>query len=96
MFKFSIYEEPKQAIEEECVRKCKEKAVSCPNTGCEMWMNHEEDLNCCLVAVDKNPGGMTLQEVGDRLGITCVRVHQIEKQAVLKMRKRSQKAVSVK
>ena len=96
MFKFSIYEEPKLAEEEECVKKCKEYDISCPNTGCEMWMNHEEDLNCCLVAVDNNPGGMTLQSVGDRLGITCVRVHQIEKKAVQKMKKRLQNAVSVK
>ena len=59
-------------------------------------MNYEDALNCCLVAVDNNPGGMTLQSVGDRLGITCVRVHQVERKAVEKMRKRLQNAVSVK
>jgi len=96
MFKFSIYEEPEMQKEEECITKCKEHGVSCPNTECEMWMNHEEDLNCCMVAVDNNPSGLTLQAVGDRLGITCVRVHQIEKMAVTKMKKRLRNAVSVK
>jgi len=96
MFKFSIYEEPKIAEEKECIKKCKEHNVSCPNTGCEMWMNYEEDLNCCIVGVDNNPDGMTLHAVGDRLGITWARVHQIEKKAVEKMKKRLQNAVSVK
>ena len=96
MFKFSIYPEPEPPEQLECVKSCQEHGVSCPNTGCEMWLNYEEDLNCCMVAVDKNPDGLTLHSVGDRLGITWARVYQIEKSAAAKMKKRLQNAVSIK
>jgi len=57
-------------------------------------MDYEEDLNCSLIAVDKHEGGLTLREVGERLGISFVRVCQIEKGAVTKLKKRLEKLVS--
>lgn len=48
-------------------------------------MNYDRDLNCSLISVKKN-GKLTLNEVGDRLGISYVRVSQIEKQAVKKLK----------
>jgi hypothetical protein len=80
----------------ECVSACEAYDVSCPNSDCKNWMDFEEDLNCALVAVDKNPEGLTLREIGDRLGISFVRVCQIEKSAVRKLKKRIEKPVSVK
>jgi|TARA_R100000808_G_scaffold112_1_gene819 DNA-directed RNA polymerase sigma subunit (sigma70/sigma32) len=50
-------------------------------------MEYEEDLNCCLVAVEKN-GNMTLNEVGKRLKISYVRVKQIETEAINKLQKK--------
>jgi DNA-directed RNA polymerase sigma subunit (sigma70/sigma32) len=52
-----------------------------------MWIDHKEDLNCCLIAVEKN-GRMTLNEVGERLKISYVRVKQIEKATLVKLRKK--------
>ena len=40
-----------------------------------------------MIAIDKN-GRMTLREVGDRLGISFVRVKQIENAAQKKLLKR--------
>ena len=45
---------------------------------------YEKDLNCTLVAVD-NHGSMTLRETGDRLGISFVRVKQIQDVALQKL-----------
>ena len=49
----------------------------CEECKCRMWLDYEEDLNCTLIAVDKH-GPMTLREVGDRLGISFVRVKQLQ------------------
>ena len=46
-----------------------------------------EDNNCIFTAIE-NHGAMTLAEVAKRLGISLVRVSQIEKQALKKLSKR--------
>ena len=79
-----------------CVAACKDRAVSCPNSSCRSWIDYEDDLNCTHVAVDKSEEGLTLREIGDRLGISFVRVCQIEKNAIEKLKKRIEKPVSVK
>jgi hypothetical protein len=40
---------------------------------------------CVLKAVEKKQGGLTLQEVGDILGITRERIRQIEEEALRKI-----------
>ena len=52
-----------------------------------MYLDYEEDLNCTLVAIDKH-GAMTLRDVAPRLGVSFVRVKQIEDKIMDKMRKR--------
>tara|TARA_B100000989_G_scaffold295257_1_gene275923 strand:+ start:3472 stop:3687 length:216 start_codon:yes stop_codon:yes gene_type:complete len=51
------------------------------------WIDYPEDDNSVNTAVLKN-GAMTLEEVAKRLGISLVRVSQIEKQALKKLSKR--------
>jgi len=82
--------------ERKCVSTCKKLGVSCPNTSCRSWLDFEEDLNCTHVAVDKNEEGLTLREIGERLGISFVRVCQIEKAALAKLKKKMKKPVSAK
>ncbi len=65
-----------------CVKTCKKLNVSCPVEECRYWINFEEDMNCTLEAVDKH-GAMTLRDAAERLGVSFVRVKQIE-DAVLK------------
>jgi len=70
------------------MRKCKIGVVlsnkPCEECECRQWLDYEEDLNCTLVAVDKH-GPMTLREVGDRLGISFVRVKQLQDTAIAKL-----------
>lgn len=71
------------------MRKCATDSLEndsiCNKKDCRLWMDYDKDLNCSLISVKKN-GKLTLNEVGDRLGISYVRVSQIEKQAVKKLK----------
>lgn len=67
-----------------CVEKCIALNVSCPNQECRMWVDSEKNLNCCNVAVHNN-GEMDLRQVGEILGISFVRVKQIQDKALQKI-----------
>ena len=69
-----------------CYKQCQTENQSCDQTECRLWINYEDDLNCTIVAVNKHPDSkMTLREVADRLGISFVRVKQIEEKALNKL-----------
>jgi len=59
---------------------------SCEYDHCRFWIEFEEDLNCSLIAVEKN-GKLTLKEVGKRLQISDVRVKQIQDKAIKNFKK---------
>tara|TARA_Y100000593_G_scaffold61446_1_gene113864 strand:- start:8566 stop:8886 length:321 start_codon:yes stop_codon:yes gene_type:complete len=77
----------------ECVAACESAQVSCPNKECRYWIDYADDLNCTFVTVDKNEGGLTLREIGERLGVSFVRVCQIEKGVLEKLKKKIQNTV---
>lgn len=68
-----------------CTEACTTLQESCPNKDCRNWMNFEEDLNCAIICADKY-GGLTLREVSDRIGLSFVRVKQIEDEAKEKIK----------
>jgi len=70
-----------------CTDCCRALNEPCPFDTCRYHLDFEEDLNCTLIAVDKN-GPMTLRQVGERLGISFVRVKQIEEKTKQKLHKR--------
>jgi len=67
-----------------CLKKCLELDVSCPIKECKYWISYEEDYNCCINSIDSN-GAMTLREIADRLGLSFVRVKQIQDNSVKKI-----------
>ena len=67
-----------------CCDCCVSNDVGCPIKECRYWINYEDDLNCSLIAVDKN-GPMTLREIADRLGVSFVRIKQIQDKALKKI-----------
>ena len=67
-----------------CSRVCIKEKTKCNQKECRHWIDYEEDLNCCLIAVEKH-GPMTLREVSERLHLTFVRVKQIQDKAVKKL-----------
>ena len=61
----------------ECAKKCVRQSEFCKECGCRMWISYADDLNCTLIAVNKN-GKMTLAEAAKRLNLSIVRVKQIQ------------------
>jgi hypothetical protein len=86
------YSEIKEEIEENfstlkgCSQACMDNNVSCDFKDCEFWINYGEDNNCDLISIQKH-GQMTLREVGERLGVSYVRIKQIEDVAIKKIKK---------
>ena len=71
-----------------CCEKCLQYDVSCPeeNSSCRHWIDYEDDSNCVLIAVDNNSNDpMTLREVSKRMGVSFVRIKQIQTEAVKKL-----------
>jgi DNA-directed RNA polymerase sigma subunit (sigma70/sigma32) len=48
-----------------------------------MWLNSSEHQNCTIVASRKGP--LSLQQIGDILGVTRMRICQIEKKVIEKL-----------
>ena len=70
-----------------CAKKCLMQEKSCKLKGCKMWINYKNDLNCSLVATHKH-GGMSLKQIAERLGLSIVRIKQIQDKALQKLRKK--------
>ena len=71
-----------------CCNCCVANDVGCPIEDCRHWIEYEEDLNCSLIAIEKN-GSMTLREIADRMGVSFVRIKQIENKILEKLKKRN-------
>ena len=70
-----------------CVELCRKKDVECPNEDCRYWIDYKDDLNCTHETIYKH-GPMTLREIAKREGLSFVRIQQIEKQALKKIKRR--------
>ena len=71
----------------ECAKTCVKHDVACPVEDCRLWIKYDEDLNCTDIAVAKH-GKMTLREISERIGVSFVRIKQIEDGLKIKMKKR--------
>jgi hypothetical protein len=70
--------------------KCKDRIIGsdspCCEENCRNWINYDKDLNCCLVSIERH-GRLTLMEVAKRLGVSHVRIKQIQDKALIKLKK---------
>jgi|TARA_R110002020_G_scaffold49405_1_gene140593 DNA-directed RNA polymerase sigma subunit (sigma70/sigma32) len=71
-----------------CMIECINEEKNCKNKECRQWIDYEDDHNCTLIAVEKH-GNMTLREISDRLGVSFVRIKQIEDKLVQKLSKKA-------
>ncbi len=69
----------------DCDRICEKLKIPCKKTECDNYIEYESDMNCVLVCARQN-GPMTLDEVSKRLGVSYVRIKQIEDKAIEKMK----------
>lgn len=68
-----------------CFNEHMKRGLTCEKRSCRLWMESDQDLNCCVVASAK--GEHTLQEIGDIFGVTRMRICQIEKIILSKLEK---------
>ena len=70
----------------DCVEEKLKGNFACSKSSCDYWIDYEEDLNCTFVCAEKN-GPLTLRETAERMGVSYVRIQQIEQRALKKMEK---------
>lgn len=73
-----------------CAKECQKTNSPCPEKACRHHIDYVGDLNCSLIAAWEH-GPMTLDEVAKRMGLSLVRIKQIEEAALVKLSKRVDK-----
>jgi len=66
-----------------CYEICESKGSRCENKVCRYWVDGGS-ANCTILTSQKGP--MSLQEIGDIMGVTRMRICQIEKRVAKKIR----------
>ena len=67
-----------------CFAANKQEKILCKKETCRYWISHTASNNCVLIEAQRGP--KTLQNVGKIFGITRMRVCQIEKKIIQKLR----------
>jgi len=57
----------------------------CEKIGCRYWIDCKESQMCCI-NLCKNSSNLTLEDVGKIFGVTRMRICQIEKGAIKKLK----------
>jgi len=67
-----------------CWQANSENETPCRNNECRLWLKCKTKQNCTIIAAHSGP--MTLQEIGNLHGLTRMRICQVEKEALRKIR----------
>lgn len=81
---FQKNEIPKRSINT-CFSTVEKYEAQCKRENCQQWINNPESGNCLILATRKGPH--TLQHVGKIYGLTRMRICQIEKNIMKKIKK---------
>ena len=72
-----------------CFDHHKQNNKICGNKKCKFWINTKKFKNCCLIAADNTENEkLTLQEIGEIFNVTRMRICQIEKNAIKKIKEK--------
>ncbi len=72
-----------------CVNETKASMAPCNNTDCRHNLNSKKYNSCALIAAEDGP--LTLQEIGEFYEISRMRVCQIEKSILKKLKSQKNK-----
>ena len=70
-----------------CFKEHQDHDVECVKQECKYWIDSDSCLNCTMIMAAKGPS--TLQEIGELFGVTRMRICQIEKSVIAKMRSKN-------
>ena len=70
-----------------CFKEHKEHRVRCEKTDCKYWIDSDKNMNCIMIMASDGPS--TLQEIGEIFGVTRMRICQIEKTVMNKLRNKT-------
>ncbi len=68
-----------------CFSEHEKRSLACQKSTCRQWMDSACNMNCVIIAANRNDEGMTLQQIGDIFGITRMRICQLEKASLQKL-----------
>jgi len=71
-------------LEQTCFGAHSAKNIPCRKKECKNWIKCENDLNCVLISAKGGP--KTLQEIGEVFNLTRMRICQIEKSILGKLK----------
>lgn len=72
------------SLNTKCFEAYEENNIVCNKKSCKNWIDCEDGLNCVLIAAKSGP--KTLQEIGEIFGLTRMRICQIEKNVLGKIK----------
>ena len=67
-----------------CWETNKDNDTPCKNKECRLWLKCKEKQNCTIIAAQEGP--KTLQEIGNLHELTRMRICQVEKEALRKIK----------
>lgn len=67
-----------------CWESNEENNLPCANRDCRLWLKCKASKNCTIIAAKEGP--KTLQEIGNLHELTRMRICQVEKEALRKIR----------
>lgn len=62
----------------------------CEKANCRYWIDFDKSQNCCINAAKNGSDKFTLQDIGDIFKVTRMRICQIEKIAIKKLKSKLQ------
>ncbi len=68
-----------------CFDYSEKNKKKCKNKNCRYWIDYSHHNNCTLI-IAKKEENMTLESIGKIFGITRMRICQIEKRAIKKIK----------
>ena len=72
-----------------CFEYNKKNDKSCSNHACRYWIKCDNSKNCCILKIKDesyNENKITLQDIGNIFNVTRMRICQIEKNAIKKLK----------
>tara|TARA_B100000282_G_C31591245_1_gene425779 strand:- start:142 stop:369 length:228 start_codon:yes stop_codon:yes gene_type:complete len=68
-----------------CFNYHKKNKKECVNKSCRYWIDNKKSQSCCIIAASKEKS-YTLEDIGKFFNITRMRICQIEKKALSKVK----------